>query len=443
MCTDGRILRVLCAGALATALAAGCATVSYEARPEQIPELERTLAGAPYDVDAGTRLGVAYYAADRLEDARTTLQSVVANEAAPGAAYLYLGLANEELEDWAAARDAYNRYLETGSSSSVKNEIRGRLALVTRRELRAEARAALQQEDVISDEPPTANTVAVLPFRMTGLSDELQPLQTALADMIITDLSLTSLQSLERVRVQSMLDEMVLAQAGFTTQESGARMGRLLKAEHVVQGVMSGAGNELALDASVLATAAQATLDEVNRRGTIESIFDLEKQLVFDILDALNITVTAAEREAITSNRTGSLVAFIAYGRGLEALDRGDYGEALSQFQQASELDPAFSAARVQQVEADQLSSAASSSPDQVAEAGITEVGAPAGTGDLAADILDQVNFSPASTMTSTQTPTTQTQERNPSTEQRTEPTTTQATPVRVIIVIPRPGGGQ
>lgn len=434
---------MVCAGALATALATGCATVTYEARPEQIPELERALAGAPYDVDAGTRLGVAYYAADRLEDARTTLQSVVASETAPGAAYLYLGLANEELEDWSAARDAYNRYLQTGSNSSVKNEIRGRLALVTRRELRAEARAALQQEEVISDEPPTANTVAVLPFRLAGLPDEMQPLQTALADMIITDLSLTSLQSLERVRVQSMLDEMVLAQAGFTTQESGARMGRLLKAEHVVQGVMSGTGDDLALDASVLATAAQTTLEEVNRRGTIEAIFDLEKDVVFDILDALNITITAAEREAITSNRTGNLVAFIAYGRGLEALDRGDYGEALSQFQQATQLDPGFSAARVQQIEADQLSSAAGSSPDQVAEAGYTEVGAPAAAGDLAADILDQVNFSPATTMTSTQTSTTQTQARNPTSEQKPEPTTSQATPARVIIVIPRPGGGQ
>lgn len=440
------------AGAFVVAVAAAmtaCAGVALEARPEQIPSLERTVERSPRDLDAATRLGIAYYAADRFEDARTTLQRVIDGGGREGAAYLYLGLANEELEDWAAARAAYDQYLQTGTSSRVKNQIRGRLALVARKELRQQARLALQQEAILSEQPPTRNTIAVLPFSLTGVSDDLMPLQTALADMIITDLSIARLQSLERIRVQSMVDEMVLAQAGLTTRETGARMGRLLKAEHVVQGALSGAGNEIVLDAAILNTAQQATAGEVNRRGETQAIFDLEKQIVFGILDALNIQITAQERELITNNRTANLVAFIAYGRGLEALDRGDYAEALTQFQQAATLDPNFSAARSQQTQAQQMSTAANTAPEQIAEVGVIEIQAPA-TGSMTAEIVNQVNYSPASTVaatsqstttTSTSTSSTQSQERKPQSEPTSQPPISQAQKATITIIIPRPGG--
>ena len=426
--------------AVTAALLAGCAGAALEARPEQIPALEQAATESPRDTDTATRLGIAYFMAGRHEDARRTLSAAVDAGATDGAAYLYLGLANEELEDFEAARAAYDSYLRTGTSSRVKGEIRGRLALVARKELQQQARLALQQERVLSDQPPTPRTIAVLPFRISGLGEELQPLQTALADMIITDLGLSNaLQSLERVRVQSLIDEMVLTQAGFTTQETGARMGRMLKAEHVVQGSITGAGSEIIVGATVLGTESRQTRGEVSQSGVVDAIFDIEKRVVFGILDALNVQLTASEREAITNNRTSNLVAFLTYGRGLQALDRGDYNEAMSQFRQASAADPGFGAARAQQVEAQQISDASATTPDQVGAVGIVEI-SPTGA-DLSMDIVNQVNFSPAATL-SQQTQAVTAQVRKPTTEATNTSSLGQAQTAVIRIIITPPGGG-
>lgn len=426
---------------VAAALSSACAGGAFEARPEQIPSLEQVVARSPRDTEAAARLGIAYFLAERYEDARRTLRGAIDAGSTEGAAYLYLGLANEELEDFQAAREAYDSYLRVGTSSRVKGEIRGRLSLVARRELQQQAREALQQERILSDQKPTPRTIAVLPFRMSGLSEEMQPLQTALADMIITDLGLSNaLQSLERVRVQSLIDEMVLTQAGVTTQETGARMGRMLKAEHVVQGAITGAGSEIIVGATVLGTESRATRGELSERGVADAIFDIEKQIVFGILDALNIQLTAREREAISNNRTSNLVAFLTYGRGLEALDRGDYNEAMSQFQQVRELDPAFGAARVQQQAAQQMGSAAAVAPEQVGQTAVVEI-TPPGT-QMTSNIVNQVNFSPATSLSQQTQAAAAQQLRTPTAEQSTAPSLAQARKAGVIITIPNPRGG-
>jgi tetratricopeptide (TPR) repeat protein len=428
---------------------AGCASGAFQPRAEDIPALERAAARTPADAELLTRLGAAYHAAGRHEDARRLLQQAVDSGAAGAATHLYLGLASEALEEWSAARTAYTTYLTQAGSARIRNQVRGRLAIIARNEARALAAEALAQEDVLSQQPATPNTVAVMPFVLSGLPEELQPLRTALADMVITDLSFTALRSVERVRVQSMIDEMVLTQAGYTTAETGARMGRLLRAQNVVQGLITGTDDRLALNATVLHTELGAGRD-VAQAGQLDAIFELQKQMVFAILDALGIVPTARERDAITGNRTGSLMAFIAYGNGLEAMDRGDYTAALDYFREAARLDPGFRAAGAQRAEAQLITSAATI--DNLGSLAAVEIGSiPIAT--LTQQIVDQVNHSPASSMTQTQTATSATtsQHRNPATEQQPESplsTATKAT-VEVVVpnpirpsVIPRPGGG-
>jgi tetratricopeptide (TPR) repeat protein len=424
------MLAVAWAGLLA--LSAGCAGYAFEARPEDIPTLEVAVERAPRDAMALTRLGAAYHAADRFEEARVTLRRAIEGGGADGSAHLYLGLANEGMEDWTAARAAYQNFLDGDGSSRLRNQIRARLAVVSRQELRQIARETLRQETQLSEQPATPNTVAVMPFHITGLSEELQPLRTALADMIITDLSFTPVRSVERVRMQSMIDEMLLTQAGYTTPETGARMGRLLRAEHVVQGLISGSDAELALDATVLHTERRTAAGELNHRGQIDAIFNLQKQLVYSILDALGVVPTDREREAIEGNRTGNLIAFVTYGRGLEALDRGDYAAALSHFRQAATLDPSFRSASVQSVQAEELASAPAAT--EVGVGAVAEIGAPVST-QMTQAIIDQVNPSPATAFTSTEsTAGSGSQEANSVVESNPTTPLSQAIMVRVII---------
>ena len=71
----GRLVPVV--ALTAAALLAGCATGGYRAGPEDIPRLERETAESPTDNQVRTQLGVAYYNAQRYEDARRTLLPVL------------------------------------------------------------------------------------------------------------------------------------------------------------------------------------------------------------------------------------------------------------------------------------------------------------------------------------------------------------------------------
>ena len=307
-------------GVLVAVLFAGCAGATITARPDEIPTLEKRVAAAPNDAAAVTSLGVAYYNAQKYNEARATLERAVTMAGAPAAARAYL-------------------------------------ALAAREQLKQDARAVLAREQQLSEEPPTARTVAVMPFRIVGLTDELAPLQTALTDMIITDLSISpAITSIERSRINAMIDEMLLAQSGLAEQETGARVGRLLKAEHVVQGILAQSGDQqVRMDATVLNTARRATAGTFGQNEQLDAIFKLEKQIVFNIFDVLGVTLTETEREKINENRTTNLLAFLAYGRGLESLDRANYQQAQTFFRQASRIDPSFQRVQVQQQEAIQL----------------------------------------------------------------------------------------
>lgn len=389
-------LVALCCGMLQI----GCATGGVTVRPADIPALEQRVTAQPDNADIATSLGIAYFNARRYDDARTTLTRAAALNDAPANASLYLGLVHEELKDWANARAAYERYVQTGADNAAKERIRARMALVAREQLRHEAKLVLDREQQMSDEPPTARTVAVMPFRLVGINEELAPLQTALSDMIITDLSVSpALTSIERVKINAMIDEMLLAQSGLAEEATGARVGRLLKAEHVVQGVLAQtAEREIRMDASVLNTARRESAGNFGRNEQLDAIFDLEKQIVFNIFNTVGVTLTAAEREKINENRTGNLLAFLAYGRGVDAMDRGNYQQASTFFRQATTLDPNFQRVQTQQQEAVQLQTATEAAPADVA---LQAAAPPADVGALTRELTNEINQTPGSDMTS------------------------------------------
>jgi hypothetical protein len=136
-------------------------------------------------------------------------------------------------------------------------------------------------------------------------------------------------------------------------------------------------------------------------------VFDLEKQLVFRIYDVLGVTLTTAEREKINENRSANLIAFLSYGRGLEALDRGNYNEASGFFNRATQIDPGFGRALNQRNEATQLQRAGSVSTLDIAVSGVRASrpaltnAAPLVTSDnLLMQVTNDVNYSPGQNLT-------------------------------------------
>ncbi len=455
--------RILLVAALLPPLVAGCFHRIPRADPAEIPRLEAALSREPGNPELLTRLGMAHFRAGNLSQAEARLGAAVATGEASGAAYLYLGLVHEAREEWGQARQAYSSYLERGRYGPLKEEIQKRLVLITRQELRTQARAALAREAELSATPPLQGSVAVFPFHVVTDNEDLLPLQVAMADMMTTDLALVrGLRVLERAQVQSLLTEMALTEAGLTQPETGARAGRLLRAEHVVQGALSTLpGENLRLDAEILHTVRGTPAGQASGQDALQRLFDLEKAAVFRILETLGVSLTPAEREAILNNRAANLLAFLAYGQGLMALDRGDYGAAQGYFRQALGLDPAFRPAAAAQVQAQVLQQAALTTPSdlavradaelappavEAAETGLAATGVASTTLSTLGGVANELVPTPAATLVGTGSTTSgvteQGQNRNPTQESKGQEGVTTPTTATIQIVIRRPGGG-
>lgn len=331
----------------AAALLAGCAAAPTGIAPppaSAVPDLRVARAADPDNPTVAWRLAAALRAADQPGEARTVLEASLADHPEHSASLHLLGAVREEIGDDPGAAEAYERFLATSNADAFRVAVEARLAEVRRRILEAEIRAALRDEARLAATPPEARTVAVFPFTYRGAAPEVAPLGRALTHMVVTDLAATDrLTVLERLQVQLLADEIALTDEGLTDLDTGVRGGRLLGAERVVQGQIGGDDAQVSLSAGVLASSADSlAVRRVEAEDALDRFFELEAQLVLGLFDAMGIELTAAERERVGRRPTESLEALLAFGLGLEAQDEGRYAEAQEHFRRAVELDPDF-----------------------------------------------------------------------------------------------------
>ena len=368
------------AGLLAlTAVVAACAggAPPGEMAPADLATLEAQRAQTPDDPALNLQLARAYYAAGRYTDARAALAIVLAAQPANTQADAWLGLTYEGLEQFDSARATYTRVLAQQPSDNVERLLRGRLQLLTRKELLAAARQTIARESVLAATPPEPNTVAVMPFRYIGSDTTLRPLERGLAALVVTDLSKVGrLRLVERDRMQALLDELQLAEGTRVEPATGARSGRLVSAGQVVQGQFQEVPTaNFRIDASVVRTTDAQVAATGSDADALRALFDIEKRVVFQLLERMGITLTPAERTAVSERPTQDLQAFLLYSRGLESQDRGDFGAAAASFQAAAQRDPGFAAAAQQAAASGDAAAAAAAAPGELA-AGIPGPGA-------------------------------------------------------------------
>jgi len=387
--TSRRRRRVFGLAALALAGACAGAPAAPPPAPADIPALEARRAQAPDDPAANLRLGEAYYSAQRYGDARAALGRTLLHQPDNAEAQVYLGYTYEGLGQFDSARAVYTRLAASKPSGSVKKLLDGRLALVAQHQLVFEARQALAQEATLSKTPPPPNTVAVMPFRYTGTDSTYAPLSRGLASLVVTDLSrVHSLRLLERERMQALLDEMKLTESGRVDPTTGARSGHLIGASQVVQGQFDVQPNQVRVNATVVRTQDAGVAATGTGSDRLQALFDVEKQVVLQLLGKMGITLTPSEQTAISERPTRDLEAFLLYSRGLAAQDQGNFGAATQAFQAAAQRDPGFSAAGSAAASSQQAQSASTASAgDMASDLGGGGVGGGGGGGQSNSDI--------------------------------------------------------
>lgn len=318
-------------------------------RADAIAKLEAERARRPQNVAALRALGVAYYKAKRYSDASSVLDQARRLDPRDGVSALYGGLSAEALGDLTSAKAAYNAYLTVGRTRKVKNEIRARLVSLGREEALAAAKSAVANEARVSQTPGSPLTIAVPPMTFSGTDSTLRPLERGMADLVITDLSRSQqLTVVERDRMQALSDEIRLSAGGGVDSSTAVRAGRLIQAGNLVNGAILQQGTNLRIDARLVNVASGVIGDATTVNNSMDALFAMEKQLVFQIFGKLGVTLTPAERQLVERRPTNSMAAFLAYSRGLQARDDGRFEDASRYFEQARSLDPNFGAAAAQ-----------------------------------------------------------------------------------------------
>ena len=340
-----RMLRCLPFVVVAACAGRGPTAVS----PAEVPDLKARLQKDPGNSTLLVRYAAALFAAGTCDSAQAVGRRAMAARPEDAVPVMVVGQCQERAGQHDGAMATYDAYLAKYSSGPGAPAIRARQLLARRDQASALARRALIQEQQLAQQPGDARTIGILPLQIVGDSTY-QPLSRGLAQMIISDISLLrQFRLVERLQIGALLDELRFSQGTRVDPATAARVGRLIQAGRMVQGLATiPRQGPVRLEASVVqGTGEVANAEQVN--GQLRDLLRLEKDLVVAIVTRLGYTLSVAERRAILENGTQNLQAFLAYSRGLLAEDGGDFSRAALYFGDAVQADPGFQAAKDQQ----------------------------------------------------------------------------------------------
>jgi len=122
------------------------------------------------------------------------------------------------------------------------------------------------------------------------------------------------------------------------------RAGRLLGAENLIIGSL-GPGSMRA-ETSLSSTSKRAVVSTFSVSSEPTKFFTLEKEIVYNIVNLLNVPLTKEEKSRISAYHTKNLAAVTYFGEGLGAMDTGKWDEARQFFSKAVAEDPGFELAK-------------------------------------------------------------------------------------------------
>lgn len=125
-------------------------------------------------------------------------------------------------------------------------------------------------------------------------------------------------------------------------------LARRLGASWLVTGAYQRLGDLIRITAHFVDVTSGRLLRTVKVDGRIAEIFDLQDRIVYELSRHLNVELNDSEVSAIARDETRSVEAYEAYSRGLMNVrlgTRDSLDRAVSQFEHATALDPAYAAA--------------------------------------------------------------------------------------------------
>ncbi len=272
----------------------------------------------------------------------------------------YMGLYTEIEEGMEEALQVYSGYTDVSYTSPYRNMMMGRYTWLSEQLIKTEIQQRLAEEASLQTAGVDASALAIFPLHYIGSNAEYAHLGRAFSELVLIDLAqLSQIKLVERIRVNTLLDEMQLAADGVTDPTVSPRLGLLLGAGQMAGGNINLDYNEtLKVGFAQWASNTSDTPAISDHNGSLQQLMRIEKEVVYTLIEQLGIQLTPEEREKIEQIPTQNMQAFLAYSRGLSFRDRGLYQMASTAFTEAMALDPGFTQAAQEAARADALATA-------------------------------------------------------------------------------------
>ncbi|MDX1582114.1 MAG: protein kinase [Thermoanaerobaculia bacterium] len=190
-----------------------------------------------------------------------------------------------------------------------------------------------------SHEQEAVKSIAVLYFEnLSGVDDD-EYLRDGVTEDIITELSkIKGLKTFSRTAVSSFRDKDV------STEQIGNQLG----AAYVLTGSIRRAGNRLRINTQLVDTTTDFPLWSERYDREMKDVFELQDEIAHKIADALRITLTPQEQQAIAQKPTDNVQAYDLYLRAKSyerRRTRQDLEFSLQVYENAIALDADFALA--------------------------------------------------------------------------------------------------
>ena len=186
---------------------------------------------------------------------------------------------------------------------------------------------------------PSTKSVAVLYFENLSGAKEDEYLRDGITEDVITELSkIRGLNTFSRPTVLAFRDKSV----------TPAQIGQQLGAAYVLTGTLRRAGARLRINAQLVDTQTDFPLWSERFDREMKDVFEVQDEMARKIAEALRVTLSPQELEALAVKPTESLQAYDLYLRGkryARRQTRQDLEFALQMFENAVAMDAAFALA--------------------------------------------------------------------------------------------------
>ena len=181
---------------------------------------------------------------------------------------------------------------------------------------------------------PDKPSIAVLPF--INMSDD--PKQEYFSDGMTEDL-MTDLSKISGLLVISR--NSAFAYKGKSIEAK--RIAENLGVKYLLEGSVRKAGEQVRINAQLIDAITDQHLWAERYDGKMDNIFDLQDKITKKIVAALEVKLAKSEQKHIASRETGNIVAYDAFLKGMEYLNRQSRStKTLYYFEKAIKLDPNY-----------------------------------------------------------------------------------------------------